>query len=303
MSFGTPNEERGWALGIDEARPIFRRAWEAGINFFDTANVYAKGTSEELTGELLKELAPRDEIVLATKVFGRMRPGPNGQGLSRKAILSEIDNSLDRLGVDYVDLYQIHRFDPFTPYEETMDALDEEVKTGKARYIGASSMWAWQFAKYQQAAERNGGTKFVSMQNQVSLVYREEEREMLPLCNADGIGVIPWSPLGGGKLTRPWGEQTKRTQTDRWGKLMYDTPGADKDVVDAVEQVAKARGVPMAQIAMAWVLAKPEVIAPIVGVSKLSQLEDALAAVALTLSAEEIAAIEAPYKPLVVTGF
>ena len=303
MSFGTPNEERGWVLGIDEARPIFRRAWEAGINFFDTANVYAKGTSEELTGELLKELAPRDEIVLATKVFGRMRPGPNGQGLSRKAILSEIDNSLDRLGVDYVDLYQIHRFDPFTPYEETMDALDEVVKSGKARYIGASSMWAWQFAKYQLAAERNGGTKFVSMQNQVSLVYREEEREMLPLCNADGIGVIPWSPLGGGKLTRPWGEQTKRTQTDRWGKLMYDTPGADKDVVDAVEQVAKARGVPMAQIAMAWVLAKPEVIAPIVGVSKLSQLEDALAAVALTLSADEIAAIEAPYKPLVVTGF
>ncbi len=303
MSFGTPNEERGWVLGIDEARPIFRRAWEAGINFFDTANVYAKGTSEELTGELLKELAPRDEIVLATKVFGRMRPGPNGQGLSRKAILSEIDNSLDRLGVDYVDLYQIHRFDPFTPYEETMDALDEVVKSGKARYIGASSMWAWQFAKYQQAAERNGGTKFVSMQNQVSLVYREEEREMLPLCNADGIGVIPWSPLGGGKLTRPWGEQTKRTQTDRWGKLMYDTPGADKDVVDAVEQVAKARGVPMAQIAMAWVLAKPEVTAPIVGVSKLSQLEDALAAVALTLTADEITAIEAPYKPLVVTGF
>jgi aryl-alcohol dehydrogenase-like predicted oxidoreductase len=303
MSFGKVTEERGWVLGIDEARPIYRRAWEAGINFFDTANVYAQGTSEELTGELLKELAPRDEIVLATKVFGRMRPGPNGQGLSRKAILSEIDNSLDRLGVDYVDLYQIHRFDPFTPYEETMDALDEVVKSGKARYIGASSMWAWQFAKYQQAAERNGGTKFISMQDQVSLVYREEEREMLPLCKADGIGVIPWSPLGGGKLTRPWGEQTKRTATDRYNKTMYDKPGPDKDVVDAVEQVAKARGVPMAQIAMAWVLAKPEVTAPIVGVSKLSQLEDALAAVALTLSADEIAAIEAPYKPIVVTGF
>jgi len=303
MSFGKVTEERGWVLGIDEARPIYRRAWEGGINFFDTANVYAQGTSEELTGELLKELAPRDEIVLATKVFGRMRPGPNGQGLSRKAILSEIDNSLDRLGVDYVDLYQIHRFDPFTPYEETMDALDEVVKSGKARYIGASSMWAWQFAKYQQAAERNGGTKFISMQDQVSLVYREEEREMLPLCKADGIGVIPWSPLGGGKLTRPWGEQTKRTATDRYNKTMYDKPGADKDVVDAVEQVAKARGVPMAQIAMAWVLAKPEVTAPIVGVSKLSQLEDALAAVALTLSADEIAAIEAPYKPIVVTGF
>ena len=303
MSFGKVTEERGWVLGIDEARPIYRRAWEGGINFFDTANVYAQGTSEELTGELLKELAPRDEIVLATKVFGRMRPGPNGQGLSRKAILSEIDNSLDRLGVDYVDLYQIHRFDPFTPYEETMDALDEVVKSGKARYIGASSMWAWQFAKYQQAAEHNGGTKFISMQDQVSLVYREEEREMLPLCKADGIGVIPWSPLGGGKLTRPWGEQTKRTATDRYNKTMYDKPGADKDVVDAVEQVAKARGVPMAQIAMAWVLAKPEVTAPIVGVSKLSQLEDALAAVALTLSADEIAAIEAPYKPIVVTGF
>ena len=303
MSFGKVTEERGWVLGIDEARPIYRRAWEAGVNFFDTANVYAQGTSEELTGELLKELAPRDEIVLATKVFGRMRPGPNGQGLSRKAILSEIDNSLDRLGVDHVDLYQIHRFDPFTPYEETMDALDEVVKSGKARYIGASSMWAWQFAKYQQAAERNGGTKFISMQDQVSLVYREEEREMLPLCKADGIGVIPWSPLGGGKLTRPWGEQTKRSATDRYNKTMYDKPGPDKDVVDAVEQVAKARGVPMAQIAMAWVLAKPEVTAPIVGVSKLSQLEDALAAVALTLSADEIAAIEAPYKPLVVTGF
>ena len=303
MSFGKVTEERGWVLGIDEARPIYRRAWEAGINFFDTANVYAQGTSEELTGELLKELAPRDEIVLATKVFGRMRPGPNGQGLSRKAILSEIDNSLDRLGVDYVDLYQIHRFDPFTPYEETMDALDEVVKSGKARYIGASSMWAWQFAKYQQAAERNGGTGFISMQDQLSLVYREEEREMLPLCKADGIGVIPWSPLGGGKLTRPWGEQTKRTATDRYNRTMYDKPGADKDVVDAVEKIAKVRGVPMAQIALAWVLARPEVTAPIVGVSKLSQVEDALAAVALTLSADEIAAIEAPYKPLVVTGF
>jgi 1-deoxyxylulose-5-phosphate synthase len=218
MSFGKVTEERPWVLGVDEARPIFRKAWESGIKFFDTANVYAAGTSEELTGTLLKELAPRDEIVLATKVFGRMRPGPNGQGLSRKAILSEIDNSLTRLDVDYVDLYQIHRFDPFTPYEETMDALDEVVKSGKARYIGASSMWAWQFAKYQRAAELNGGTQFVSMQNQVSLTYREEEHEMLPLCKADGIGVLPWSPLGGGKLTRPWGQETKRNTTDRYNK-------------------------------------------------------------------------------------
>ena len=215
MSFGKTTDERPWVLGLDEARPIYKKAWESGINFFDTANVYAQGTSEEITGALIKELAPRDEIVLATKVFGRMRPGPNGQGLSRKAILAEIDNSLRRLDVDYVDLYQIHRFDPFTPYEETMEALDEVVKSGKARYIGASSMWAWQFAKYQQAAERNGWTKFVSMQDQISLVYREEEREMLPLCKADGIAVLPWSPLGGGKLTRPWGTASKRATTDR----------------------------------------------------------------------------------------
>lgn len=302
MSFGKVTEERGWVLGIEAARPIFRKAWEAGINFFDTANVYAAGTSEELTGTLLKELAPRDEVVLATKVFGRMRPGPNGQGLSRKAILSEVDNSLRRLDVDYVDLYQIHRFDPFTPYEETMEALDEVVKSGKARYIGASSMWAWQFAKYQKVAEFNGWTRFVSMQDQVNLVYREEEREMLPLCKADGIGVLPWSPLSGGKLTRPWGGQTKRTETDRWGKQMYDDT-TNKGVVDAVEKVAAARGVPMAQVAMAWVLAKPEVTSPIVGVTRLGQLEDAIAAVGLKLTPEEIAMIETPYKPFIVTGF
>ena len=302
MSFGKVTAERGWVLGLDEARPIYRHAWESGINFYDTANVYAAGTSEEITGTLLKELGSRDQYVLATKVFGKMRDGANGQGLSRKAILSEIDNSLRRLDVEYVDLYQIHRFDPFTPYEETMGALDEVVKSGKARYVGASSMYAWQFAKYQQAAERDGGTKFVSMQNQVSLVYREEEHEMLPLCGADGIGVIPWSPLSGGKLTRPWGGQTKRTETDRWGKMMYDDT-TNKGVVDAVEAVAKARGVPMAQVAMAWVLAKPEVTAPIVGVTKLSQLDDAVAAVGLKLSTDEIAAIEAPYKSFIVKGF
>ena len=304
MSFGKVTDERPWVLGIEDARPMYLRAWEAGINFFDTANVYAAGSSEEMTGALIKELAPRDEIVLATKVFGRMRPGPNGNGLSRKAILSEIDNSLRRLGTDYVDLYQIHRWDPHTRVEETMEALHDVVKAGKARYIGASSMWAFQFAKLQYAAERHGWTKFVSMQNQVSLVYREEEREMLPLCKADRIGVLPWSPLGGGKLTRPWGVETKRNTTDRYNKSMYDDPQSnDREVVAEVEKLARERGVPMAQIAMAWVLNKDVVTSPIVGVSKLSHVEDAVAAVGIRLSAEEIAQLEAPYKPRVVTGF
>jgi aryl-alcohol dehydrogenase-like predicted oxidoreductase len=302
MSFGKQTEERPWVLGLDEARPLYKRAWDAGINFFDTANVYAQGTSEEITGVLLKELAPRQEIVLATKVFGRMRPGPNGQGLSRAAILGEIDNSLRRLGTDYVDLYQIHRFDPFTPVEETMEALNDVVRAGKARYIGASSMWAWQFAKLQHAAELNGWTKFVSMQNQVSLVYREEEREMLPLCRDQGIATLPWSPLGGGKLTRPWGTETKRATTDRYNKTMYEKAG-DQEIVAAVETVAKARGTSMAQIAMAWVLQKPEVTSPIVGVSKMSHLEDAIASDELVLSADEIKALEAPYKPQQVAGF
>lgn len=304
MSFGKVTDERPWVLGLEEARPMYRRAWEAGINFFDTANVYAAGTSEEVTGTLIRELAPRDEIVLATKVFGRMRPGPNGMGLSRKAILSEIDNSLRRLGTDHVDLYQIHRWDPHTPVEETLEALHDVVKAGKARYIGASSMWAFQFARLQHAAERNGWTKFVSMQDQVSLVYREEEREMLPLCKADGIAVLPWSPLGGGKLTRPWGETTKRATTDRYNKSMYDDPQSnDREVVAAVETLAQARGVPMAQIAMAWVLSKDAVTSPIVGVSKLSHVEDAIASVNVKLTAEEIASLEAPYRPRFVAGF
>ena len=304
MSFGKSTDERPWVLGIDEARPMFRRAWEAGINFYDTANVYAAGTSEELTGELIKELAPRDEIVLATKVFGRMKPGPNGQGLSRKAIMWQIDESLRRLGTDYVDLYQIHRFDPFTPVEETMEALHDIVKAGKARYIGASSMWAWQFAKYQHAAAMNGWTPFVSMQNQVSLTYREEEREMLPLCANDGIAVLPWSPLGGGKLTRPWGTETKRATTDRYNKTMYADPDSnDRAVVEALEEVSKARGVPMAQVAMAWVLQKPEVTSPIVGISKMQHLEDAIASVELKLTDDEVARLEAPYQPRVVKGF
>jgi len=304
MSFGTVMDERPWVLGLDEGRPLFRKAWESGINFFDTANVYAAGTSEEITGTILKELAPRQEIVLATKVFGRMRAGPNGQGLSRAAILTEIDNSLKRLGVDYVDLYQIHRWDPFTRPEEVMEALHDVVKAGKARYIGASSMFAWQFSKLQHAAELNGWTKFVSMQDQISLTYREEEREMLPLCRADGIGVLPWSPLGGGRLTRPWGEQTKRNTTDRYNKTMYADPNSnDHDVVNALEAVSKSRGVSMAQLAMAWVLQKEGVTSPIVGASKLSHVEDAIAAVEVKLSADEVKALEAPYKSRTVTGF
>ncbi|QND23640.1 aldo/keto reductase (plasmid) [Rhizobium leguminosarum bv. viciae] len=302
MSFGKQTDERPWALGLEEARPLYKRAWDAGINFFDTANVYAQGTSEEITGVLLKELAPRQEIVLATKVFGRMRPGPNGQGLSRAAILTEIDNSLRRLGTDYVDLYQIHRFDPFTPVEETMQALNDVVRAGKARYIGASSMWARQFSKLQHAAEVNGWTKFVSMQNQVSLTYREEEREMLPLCDDQGIAVLPWSPLAGGKLTRPWGSETKRATTDRYNKSMYEKTG-DRDVVEAVEAIAKARETSMAQVAMAWVLRKPVVTSPIVGVSKMSHLEDAIAAVDVELTGDDVKALEAPYKSLHVAGF
>ena len=304
MSFGKVTDERPWVLGLDDGRPLYRRAWEAGINFYDTANVYAQGTSEEVTGAIIKELAPRSEIVLATKVFGRMRPGPNGQGLSRVAIMTEIDNSLRRLGTDYVDLYQIHRWDPFTPPEETMEALNDVVRAGKARYIGASSMWAWQFARLQHAAETNGWTKFVSMQDQLSLTYREEEREMLPLCRADGIGVLPWSPLGGGKLTRPWGESTKRSTTDRYNKTMYADPASnDRAVVGALEALSKARGIPMAQLAMAWVLQVPGVTAPIVGASKLQHVEDAIAAVDVTLSADDVKALEAPYQPKFVTGF
>ncbi|GLQ52799.1 aldo/keto reductase [Devosia nitrariae] len=305
MSFGTPDDERPWVLGLDEARPMFRRAWEAGINFFDTANVYAAGTSEEVTGAMLKELAPREDIVLATKVrFNHQRRGPNGAGLSRKIIFYEIDQSLKRLGTDYVDLYQIHRFDPNTPFEETMEALNDVVKAGKARYIGASSMYAWQFLKYQRAAEINGWTKFVSMQNEVNLIYREEEREMLPLCKADGIGVIPWSPLGAGKLARPWGETTKRVSTDRHGKNMYQiTEANDQDVVGAVEAVAKARGVSMAEVALAWLLSKDVITSPIVGASKLSHVEDAIKALDLKLSDEEIGRLEAPYRTRSISGF
>ena len=304
MSFGDAKLGREWALDLEHSRPIIRAAWEAGINFFDTANVYSAGTSEEITGTVLKELAPRDEIVLATKVNGEMRKGPNGKGQSRKAIFSELDNSLRRLKTDYVDLYQIHRFDYATPIEETLEALHDVVKAGKVRYIGASSMWSWQFMKMLATQEANGWTRFVSMQNQLNLIYREEEREMLPLCVDQGIGVIPWSPLARGRLARPWGEVTKRLQSDPFGNQMYDANAADDEKINgAVAAIAKANGKTMAQVALAWVLQKKPVTAPIVGVTKLEQLTDAVGALEATLSADDIKALEAAYHPRATAGF
>ncbi|WP_037287667.1 aldo/keto reductase [Saccharibacillus sacchari] len=304
MSYGIP--ERGaheWTMGEEESRPFIKRALELGINFFDTANVYSDGTSEEIVGRALKDYADRDEIVVATKVHGKMRKGPNGGGLSRKVIMTEIDNSLRRLGMDYVDLYQIHRWDPQTPIEETMEALHDVVKAGKVRYIGASSMYAWQFLKAQHTAERHGWTKFVSMQNYVNLLYREEEREMLPLCEAEGVSVIPWSPLARGRLTRDWEESSKRSETDAFGKTLYDkTEEADRRVVEAVAAVANERGVPRAQIALAWVLQKRPVTSPIVGATKTHHLEDAVAALSIKLTDEEIRRLEEPYVPHAVMG-
>lgn len=304
MSYGEPDRgAHSWSLNEDESRPFIRKALELGINFFDTANVYSDGTSEEIVGRALKAFANRDEIVIATKVHGRMRPGPNGGGLSRKAILMEIDHSLKRLGTDYVDLYQIHRWDPTTPIEETMEALHDVVKAGKARYIGASSMYAWQFLKALHTAERHGWTRFVSMQNYLNLLYREEEREMLPLCEAENIGVIPWSPLARGRLTRDWDEQSERSQSDLFGQRLYATTAeADRKVVERVAEVAASRGVPRAQVALAWVLQKSPVTAPIVGATKPHHLEDAVAAVSLRLTAEEIARLEEPYVPHPVLG-
>lgn len=260
MSYGVP--ERGmapWSLNEEQSRPFIKRALELGINFFDTANVYSDGTSEEIVGRALKEFSRRDEVVIATKVFFRMHQGPNGAGLSRKAIMTEIDNSLKRLGTDYVDLYQIHRWDNDTPIEETMEALHDVVKAGKVRYIGASSMYAWQFLQAQLVAERNGWTKFVSMQNYLNLLYREEEREMLPLCREEGIGVIPWSPLAKGRLTRDWNEQTARSEIDEVGKAFYAKMAeADRKVVEVVAEIAAKRGIPRAQVALAWVLQKSQ---------------------------------------------
>jgi aryl-alcohol dehydrogenase (NADP+) len=301
MSFGEPG--RGghpWSLDEEASRPLIRRAIEAGINFFDTANVYSLGSSEEITGRALKDFAKRDEIVLATKVHGVMREGPNGRGLSRKAIMTEIDHSLTRLGTDYVDLYQIHRWDRRTPIEETMEALHDVVKSGKARYIGASSMYAWQFAKAQHVAEANGWTKFVSMQNHYNLIYREEEREMLPLCLDQGVGVIPWSPLARGRLTRDWDTTTARSETDEFGQNLYLPE--DQQVHEQVAEVARARGIPRAQVAMAWLLGRPGVTAPIVGVTKASHLDDAVAALDVELTRQETEQLEKPYVPHRIAG-
>ncbi|UOF91205.1 aldo/keto reductase [Fodinisporobacter ferrooxydans] len=305
MSFGVP--ERGnhrWVLNEEQSRPTIKKALELGINFFDTANVYSDGTSEEIVGRALRDYAKRDEIVIATKVHGRMRPGPNGSGLSRKAIMCEIDNSLRRLGTDYVDLYQIHRWDCNTPIEETMEALHDVVKAGKARYIGASTMYAWQFLKALHIAERNGWTRFVTMQNYLNLLYREEEREMLPLCQEEKIGVIPWSPLARGRLTRDWEETSARSETDEFGKKLYAvTADADRRVVERVAEVAAQRGVPRAQAALAWVLQKEPVTAPIIGATKSHHLDDAVAALSIKLTPEEILFMEEPYVPHPVLGF
>jgi 1-deoxyxylulose-5-phosphate synthase len=300
---GPPRWE--WTLREDEARSFYKRALELGVTFFDTANVYSFGRSEEITGRALREFARREDVVIATKVWGVMRPGPNGGGLSRRTILHEIDASLKRLGTDYVDLYQIHRWDDATPIEETMEALHDVVRAGKARYLGASSMYAWQFAKAQHVAERRGWTRFVSMQNHYNLLYREEEREMNPLCRDQGVGLIPWSPLARGRLARPPDAgATKRSQTDRFGQTLYSAMAdADRRVLDALDRVAKARRVPHAAVALAWLLQKDCVAAPIVGATKMEPLEIAVGAVEVKLTSEEVAALEAPYVPHPTAGF
>lgn len=301
MSYGAPSRGRqSWSIDHEGALPYFRQALDLGINFFDTANVYSDGTSEEITGAALLSMVPRDEVVIATKVNGRMNPSANGMGLSRKAILAEIDKSLRRLGTDYVDLYQIHRWDYSTPIEETLEALHDVVRSGKVRYIGASSMFAWQFTQALYVADINGWTRFVSMQNYYNLLYREEEREMLPLCEDQGIGVIPWSPLARGRLTRAWDEQTARSESDEFGRTLYGD--VDKPVVDAVLRVAQNRGVAPAQIALAWVLSNPIVDSPIVGATKPHHLDDAVAALSIHLDDEEVALLEESYRPHDVIG-
>ncbi len=304
MSYGESDRgNHAWSLGEQESRPFIKAALDAGINFFDTANVYSAGSSEEIVGRALAELGNRDELVIATKVHGRMAPGPNGAGLSRKAILSAIDASLTRLGTDYVDLYQIHRWDPWTPIEETIEALHDVVKAGKARYLGASSMFAWQFSKALYTADANGWTRFVTMQDHYNLLNREEEREMHPLCADQGIGVIPWSPLARGKLTRDWDTTTSRSETDEFGKTLYDTASSDREIVDVVAQIATERSLSRAQVALAWMLSKSVISAPIIGATKMSHLEDAVAAVDVVLSDDEIARLEKPYTPHPVVGF
>lgn len=305
MSYGDTSKgwHGDWLLGEEESRPFFREALEAGINFFDTANGYSGGTSEEITGKLLRELARRDEIVVATKAYLPWRNAPNTGGLSRKSLMQAVDDSLSRLGMDYVDLFQIHRWDDDTPIEETMEALHDIVKAGKARYVGASSMFVWQFAKAQEAARANGWTPFISMQNQVNLLYREEEREMLPLCEDEGLGVIPWSPLARGRLARPPGEETVRTRTDGVGKLLYkEDDEQDAAVILALHEVAKARGREMASVALAWQFTKPAMAAPIIGATKPGHIAAAVAALDIELSDEEVKALEAPYRPKWPTG-
>ena len=305
MSYGNPAiKNQAWSLGEKESLPFFKQAIELGINFFDTANVYSLGASEEITGRALKEYARRDEIVLATKLFSRMREGPNGAGLSRKAVFQEIDASLRRLNTDYVDLYQIHRWDDTTPIEETLEALNDVVRAGKARYIGASSMYAWQFAQAIEISRRNGWARFVSMQNFVNLIYREEEREMLPLCKSEGIGVIPWSPLARGRLARPFNaEATNRSQKDVFGNRIYATVATgDRQIIDEVGNIAARRNVPRAQVALAWLLGKPQITAPIIGATKPEHLSDAVAALDVKLTDDEVKALEAPYVPHPVMG-
>ncbi|MGN7453458.1 aldo/keto reductase [Paenibacillus pasadenensis] len=304
MGFGDATRwTHPWVLDEERSREVIRQALELGINFFDTANVYSAGTSEEYLGRALRDYANRDEVVIATKVHFRMHDGPNGAGLSRKAILSEIDKSLSRLGTDYVDLYQIHRWDYDTPIEETMEALHDVVKAGKARYIGASAMFAWQFQKALHVAEKRGWTKFVSMQNHYNLIYREEEREMLPLCREEGIGVIPYSPLAGGRLTRGREESTLRSETDQVQKSKYDRMAeADQAIVDRLAAIAEQREAPRAQVALAWLLQQSPVSAPIVGATKAAHLETAVAALSVQLTPEEAAALEAPYVPHPVVG-
>lgn len=303
MSYGdAATGTHGWTLDEQTSRPFIQQALDAGINHFDTANVYSLGTSEEIVGRALNDMVDRADVVISTKVCGQMRPGRFGRGLSRKAIMNEVDDSLRRLGTDYIDLYQIHRWDHHTPIEETMSALHDLVTAGKVRYLGASSMYAWQFSKAQYVATINGWTRFVSMQNHYNLLNREEEREMLPLCADMGVGVIPWSPLARGTLTRDWGTQTARTETDEFGRSLYNE-SSDPAIVDAVGAVAEARGVSRAQVAMAWVLRNPVVTSPIIGATKPHHLDDAVAAVDLELSDDEVAQLEAPYAPHPVVGF
>ena len=304
MSYGEPKRgNHEWTVNEEASRPFIKKAIEQGINFFDTANAYSAGSSEEILGRAIKDFGNRDEVVIATKVFAPMRPGRNAFGLSRKAILAELDASLRRLDMDYVDLYQIHRFDPHTPLEETLEALHDAVRSGKVRYVGASSMYAWQFSKSLYLADLHGWSRFVSMQNHYNLLYREEEREMMPLCQDQGIAVIPWSPMARGKLTRDWDETTARSETDKFGQALYDHTDSDRKIVERVRKIAEGHGVPRAQVALAWMLQKPFVTSPIIGATKSQHLDDALVGLGLALSSDEIAQLEEPYTPCSVAGF